>query len=150
MNNTISKTELTQEQISNTKLLLTSPYDKKIMSNMTNEEWQEHLSVLRLLSHPTEEIRLIRNPAQSRVIGRYWTLSNGCYDGVDSLDKRYVSFINSVLKNIRRPTKKPVYDHVYHFYHIAELLRFEPQLQCELIHNDGVSYLEVWLDRESC
>lgn len=138
----------TQEQINKVKLLLSISNCQKIMQNMTDDEWQEHLEVMRLLSYPTTEKRLVRKSSKAHIVGRYWTLSKGCYDGVDTLDKQYVCFINDILKNIRKPTKKPVCDHAYYFYQIAELLRFEPQLQARLIHIDGMKCFEVWLEKD--
>lgn len=116
------------------------------ISKITPDEWDEYFLTLKQLTIPSNEKRLSRKAGSNKLIGRNWSLSNGVYDGSDSLDKRYVDYINDVLKVIRSG-KKSKSDFCYKIYQVADLLRFEINLKSRLIHSDGCSRIEVWLDK---
>lgn len=119
------------------------------ISKITPDEWDNYFSTLQQHNIPSKEKRLSRKTGSARLIGRNWNLSKGNYDGVDSFDYRYCSYINDVLKNIRSGKKISKVDYCYKAYQVADLLRFEPNLRSRLIHNnDGLSRIDVWLDKE--
>lgn len=119
------------------------------ISKLTPDEWDNYFSTLRQHNIPSREKRLSRKTGSARLIGRNWSLSTGKYDGVDSFDYRYCSYINDVLKNIRSGKKTQKVDYCYKAYQVADLLRFEPNLKSKLIHRNGeISRIEVWLDKD--
>lgn len=119
------------------------------VKHITDEEWQTIINKLRNIIPTTTEKRLSRRSGNSQIVGRNWNLSYGCYDGTDTLDKRYCDFINDILKNIRHKSKTIRIDYAYYIYQICDLLRFEPNLQTRLVHNECGDYFEVWFDNNS-
>jgi len=122
---------------------LNTDINRKSLDNMTNKEWQQLFFIMKIKSVRTNNKKLTRRNTNSVISQRRWSLSRGNGDGCDTLDMKYCNFINSVLGVIRN---KEV-DYVYHTYQIEELLRFCPNLNSKLIHNDEITYFEVWLDR---
>lgn len=119
------------------------------ISKLTPEEWDNYFSTLQQFNIPSKERRLSRKCGSARLIGRNWSLSTGKYDGVDSFDYRYCSYINDVLKNNRSGKKTSKVDYCYKPYQVADLLRFEPKLRTKLVHRNGeISRIDVWLDKE--
>ena len=112
--------------------------NSRTLKTLTDDEWQECLHILRTITPTTTEKRLKRKLGRV-VLGKNWTLSGG---EEFSLDKYYTQFINDVLKVIRSGE----IDYCFYTYQIAELLRFEPNLQARLTHDD-CSHFEVWLNR---
>lgn len=137
---------MTETELKATISLLHTADDKKLLRNMTDEEWQEKFAILKAINIPNKEKRLSRKCGSIRVVNRHWTLSNSDTGGDETLDSYYVKFINDVLKVIRGKGKNV--DCVTHIYQVGELLRFEPNLQTKLIHSgDGFTYIEVWLEK---
>ena len=59
-------------------------------------------------------------------------------DGVDTLDNYYVNYINSVLRAVR--DNKRIW--VFNWDQLAEVFRFEPDVQVTYSFNDEVFYLK--------
>ena len=91
----------------------------------TNQEWQSDFEILKQTVTPAPENRMTVVPDTS---------SYGSYHGKTQY-QNYCSFINNILKNIRRGE----IDYCYYIYQIADLLKYEKER------------LEVqWLQLERC
>lgn len=105
-------------------------------SNLTDREWQVQFGVARLYvkPHPEEITKMCGKYSRAEIL-----TSGGIYDGMTNWQS-YCSFINDVLKQIRKGNR----DFVYFGYQIIELLKF---------HHDTLrtrycgGYWEVWLDK---
>lgn len=100
-------------------------------------QWQEYFTQLKGMVKPSRSRRMrAPNPDLNMV--------NGTYAG-DTQYKRYVSFINDVLHEIRHKHC----DYCYFIYQIADLLRFEHErLRTKYIKDtvDDPGYIMVWLE----
>ena len=106
-------------------------------STLTDKEWQNELSVMKLYITP-------HNKTVTRMGGKYsrgqeLRTENNEYYGITNWQS-YCSFINDVLKNIRAGNR----DFCYYGYQIIELLKFHYE-DLRTRYCDG--YWEVWLDR---
>lgn len=91
----------------------------------TNQEWQSDFEILKQTVTPAPENKMTVVPDTS---------SYGSYHGKTQY-QNYCSFINNILKNIRRGE----IDYCYYIYQIADLLKYEKER------------LEVqWLQSERC
>lgn len=114
--------------------------DKEIRT-MSDEEWQKKFELMKLYVKPVSDKKLTRHAREAYILGRNWCLTDN--EQYDTLDKRYVNYINDVLKQIR--SKKV--DYCYYYYQIMDLLKFEPNLKTKLVHEDSNTYFEVWIDK---
>jgi hypothetical protein len=116
-----------------------------IVKDMTNEEWQSAYAQLRK-NIPVYAALPSRKPANNRCVRSYCQLSDGKYDGVDTLDKRNCDRIKDILRNIRRCKNKVVIDYVYYFNDIKELMKYESNLVTKIVHKE-VTYWKVWISK---
>ena len=106
-------------------------------STLTDKEWQNELSVMKLYITP-------HNKTVTRMGGKYskgqeLRTENNEYHGITNWQS-YCAFINDVLKNIRSGNR----DFCYYGYQIIELLKFHYE-DLRTRYCDG--YWEVWLER---
>lgn len=104
---------------------------------LTDKEWQNELSVMKLYITP-------HNKTVTRMGGKYsrgqeLRTENNEYHGITNWQS-YCAFINDVLKNIRSGNR----DFCYYGYQIIELLKFHYD-DLRTRYCDG--YWEVWLER---
>lgn len=121
-------------EIHNTKTIVGRP-----SSTLTNIQWQEELKFRKLYITPYDK-------PLSRISGKY---SRGFSDKLDQNGNTvytgitnwqvYCSYINDVLKNIR----KGQVDYCYFAYQVLDLLKFHFDELCTK-YRDG--YWEVWLE----
>lgn len=114
--------------------------------NMTDAQWQQYFSVMKLLIKPSKT-RKMKCTAANMVI-------NGCnmdgkieYKG-DTSYMNYCKYINSVLSTIRgEHSDVPRHDYCYFIYQIADLLKYEhDRLRTKYMSENEC--FEVWLDSE--
>ena len=106
-------------------------------STLTDKEWQNELSIMKLYITP-------HNKTVTRMGGKYsrgqeLRTENNEYHGITNWQS-YCAFINNVLKNIRSGNR----DFCYYGYQIIELLKFHYD-DLRTRYCDG--YWEVWLER---
>ena len=106
-------------------------------STLTDKEWQNELSVMKLYITP-------HNKTVTRMGGKYsrgqeLRTENNEYYGITNWQS-YCAFINDVLKNIRSGNR----DFCYYGYQIVSLLEFHYD-DLRTRYCDG--YWEVWLER---
>lgn len=106
-------------------------------TTLTDKEWQNELSVMKLYITP-------HNKTVTRIGGKYsrgqeLRTENNEYYGITNWQS-YCAFINDVLKNIRSGNR----DFCYYGYQIIELLKFHYE-DLRTRYCDG--YWEVWLER---
>lgn len=111
------------------------------ITTITNEEWQQEFQLMKKCIKPVSNCKLTRHVLNNCILGRRWNLTDNEYS--DTQDKRYVDYINSVLKEI----KSGETDYCYYYYQIIDLLKFEANLNSRLIHDGVNTYFEVWIDR---
>ncbi len=96
---------------------------------------------------PSQGKKLSRKCGLGYILNRNWTLSNVEENGM-TIDGYYIKFINDVLDCIRgKYGKKELIQTCIHVYQIAELLRFEPELNSKLINDENNTYFKVWLSK---
>lgn len=96
--------------------------------DMTDKEWQQYFSFLRLQTKPTKARRLYAHAKDSDYYGR-------------TLWATYCDFINDVLRNIRSGK----HDYCFYIYQITDLLKFE-QSKLRTKWHQASKCFEVWLD----
>ena len=114
---------------------------EKEIKNMSDKEWQQKFEIMKLHIKPVNDRKMTRHARKTYILGKRWTLSDNEYCG-ETLDQRYCNFINDVLKQIRMGR----IDYCYYYYQIMDLLKFEPRLKTQLVHDDANTYFKVWLD----
>jgi len=114
---------------------------KREIKNMTDKEWQLRFEMMKLYVKPVNDRKMTRHARKAYILGKRWGLSDNEYGG-ETLDQCYCNFINDVLKQIRMGR----IDYCYYYYQIMDLLKFEPRLKTQLVHDDGNTYFKVWLD----
>lgn len=114
---------------------------RKPLDLMDNNEWQQYFQIMQNLNKPCKEKKLTRKIIRKVIMGMYWELSNGDGNGNDTLDSRYCSYINDVIRAVK--TEKLI-DYCYYPYQVKDLLRFIPNLQTKLVNQDGMTYIKVW------
>lgn len=111
-------------------------------SNMTDAEWQEYFSVMKLMVKQGTEKRMKSSSAKLIVNG----YSTDCEYHGETCYARYCQFINSVLKTIRgNSSEPPAHDFCFYIYQIADLLRFEHD-KLNVIWRPIDKCFEVWLE----
>lgn len=109
-----------------------SDTDGKPSPFLTDEKWQKEFSIRKMFVKPY--------PKSFKRLGKiYKETKCGIYTGQTNW-QMYVSYINSVLSNIR----KNQVDYCYFIYQIMELARFHPTT-LKTKYRDG--YWEVWINR---
>ena len=96
---------------------------KTLSENMTDTEWQNYFTRMKMLVVPAKT---------KNMTGAYAIkLKEGeIYQG-DTQAYRYKQFINSILSNIRRGE----IEFCFYIYHIVDLLKYEPALKATWLPN---------------
>ena len=103
-------------------------------SSLTDKEWQNQFSVIKLYIKPYEKSVTRFGGKGSRELG----MVQENYDGITNWQS-YCAYINDVLKNLRRGN----HDFCYFGYQIVDLLKFHYNT-LRTRYCDG--YWEVWLE----
>lgn len=110
----------------------------KPSSSLTDKEWQNEFSLIKLYTTPHNKSVTHMCGKYSRETGKGYEDKE--YDGITNWQS-YCSYINDVLKNIRNGK----IDYCYFAYQIVDLLKFHFD-DLKTKYRDG--YWEVWLERE--
>lgn len=84
-----------------------------------------------------DELRSTVIPFPARRLGKGKSDKNATYDGIDTTYHFYRKIINECLDDIRRGRIA----YVYKKEHVAEILRFEPDIN--VVHKDGIFYISL-------
>lgn len=122
--------------------------EKRLISNtngrpvfgLTDQTWQREFMIRKLFITPFDKRIKKLGGRCSQESGRWDEESQGTYYGCTNWQS-YCSFINDILKNIR----KGQVDYCYYIFQIMDLLRFHYH-DLRTRYQDG--YWEVWLEKE--
>lgn len=107
-------------------------------SDMTNDQWQEYFSKMKLLVKPASG-RLMNSRYSPITVNGQRLEKQSSYAG-DTQWYYYCQSINTILRAIR----KHKHDYCYNVYQITDLLKFEPdRLATKWLPEDRC--IEVWL-----
>lgn len=120
------------------ELKLISNTDGRPSSALTEERWQKEFELRKLFVVPYGKSTKLLGGKHSKEPGIWAEETNGQYDGQTNWQS-YCSYINDVLRNIRRGQT----DYCYYIYQIMDLARFHPD---NLKTKYCDSYWEVWLE----
>lgn len=112
-------------------------------SDMTDAQWQEYFSIMKLMTKQGKEKKMKSSSAKLIVNG----YSSECEYRGETSYARYCQFINSMLKTIRgNSSELPAHDYCFYIYQIADLLRFEHD-NLKVVWRQNDKCFEVWLDK---
>lgn len=105
---------------------------------MTNAAWQERISLMKLLVEPAKADTKMRISRVRAKVNNFAAVDDN--DPVEPQWIRYRTYINDILKNIRKGGT----DYCYFIYQITDLLKYEhDRLMTEYMPEDEM--FRVWL-----
>jgi|GEM_PF-971481 len=94
--------------------------------NITNSDFQQHLTLMKLHNKPTKEKRLSSTTPNYKINGQFARLFESGNNETNYT--YYIKFINNILTNINRGE----IEYCYYIGQVRELLRFIPDLKVNL------------------
>lgn len=120
---------------------LVSNTDGRPRKGLTNEKWQREIEIRKTFISPAPVGKKRMGGKFSKESGTWNEETQGIYSGMTNY-QQYVSYINSVLKEI----ESGHIDYCYFIYQITDLLTFHYNTLRTRYVEDG-EYWEVWLDK---
>lgn len=110
--------------------------------NMTDDEWQQYFSAMKLLTTQSKQ-KYMKSTFPEMIVNGQVEQSTYCGD---TEYMYYCEFINSVLSAIRgNSSEPPQHDYCFFIYQIADLLRYEHD-RLIVCYKPEYRCFEVWLN----